>query len=200
MKSYLSLFLSFIIFPLFISCSVNYENEVEKDYRIYVDSRDEVLLESVKILADRFNQDLGVEALTIVDSEKEANSKISFRQGLRAEQQKLGLGQWVLTTVSEGRELFPSNKPLKKTLIYSMQLDFDLDNFKIKSSDVINGNVNSDNYQHLYHLFCHEVGHGLQMDHDDEQHSIMYKSIPDSYAFQPEYDYFFDEARLFFED
>ncbi len=200
MKSYLSLFISFIIFPLLISCSVSYENEVEKDYRIYVDSRDEVLLESVKILADRFNQDLGVEALAIVDSENEANSKISFTQGLRAEQQKLGLGQWVLTTVSEGRELFPSNKPLKKTLIYSMQLDFDLDNFKIKSSDVINGNVNSDNYQHLYHLFCHEVGHGLQMDHDDEKQSIMYKSIPDSYAFQPEYDYFFDEARLFFED
>ena len=65
---------------------------------------------------------------------------------------------------------------------------------------MINGNVNSDNYQHLYHLFCHEVGHGLQMDHDDEKQSIMYKSIPDSYAFQPEYDYFFDEARLFFED
>jgi hypothetical protein len=200
MKLYLSFLSNFLILSLIISCSVSYENEVEKDYRIFVDTKDEVLLESIKILADRFNRDLGVDALQIVGSNKEANSKISFTQGLRADKQKLGLGQWILTTVSEGRELFPSDKPLKKTLIYSMQLDFDFDNFKVKSSDVIGGNVNSDNYQHLYHLFCHEVGHGLQMDHDDEQQSIMYKSIPDSYAFQPEYDYFFDEARLFFED
>ena len=48
--------------------------------------------------------------------------------------------------------------------------------------DVIRGNLDSDNYQHLYHLFCHEVGHGLQMDHDEDQGSIMYKSIPDNYA------------------
>ena len=32
------------------------------------------------------------------------------------------------------------------------------------------------------------------MDHDEDQGSIMYGSIPDNYAFEPEYDYFFDEA------
>ena len=96
---------------------------------------DTVLLQSVAMLADRFNQDLGVDALQIVNSAAEANSTISFRlRDLRAKEQKLGLGQWILTTVSEGRELFPSNRPLKKTLIYSMELDFDLDNFKVKSS------------------------------------------------------------------
>ena len=200
MKSYRR-FLSYLFsLSLLTSCSVNYDKEVEKDYRIFVDTNDTVLLQSVAMLADRFNQDLGLDALQIVNSAAEANSTISFTEGLRAKEQKLGLGQWILTTVSEGRELFPSNRPLKKTLIYSMELDFDLDNFKVKSMDVIRGNLDSDNYQHLYHLFCHEVGHGLQMDHDEDQGSIMYKSIPDNYAFEPEYDYFFDEARLFFED
>ena len=46
----LSLFLSFIIFPLFISCSVTYEKEVKKDYRIYVDSGDEDLLNLLRFL------------------------------------------------------------------------------------------------------------------------------------------------------
>ena len=78
-----------------------------------------------------------------------------------------------------------------------MQLEFDYENFKAKSFDILNQNDESDNFQHLYHLFCHEVGHGLQMEHDDEKHSIMYKSIPDSYVFQPEYEYFFSKARLF---
>ena len=136
MKSYRR-FLSYLFsLSLLTSCSVNYDKEVEKDYRIFVDTNDTVLLQSVAMLADRFNQDLGLDALQIVNSAAEANSTISFTEGLRAKEQKLGLGQWILTTVSEGRELFPSNRPLKKTLIYSMELDFDLDNFKVKSMDV----------------------------------------------------------------
>ena len=188
------------ILPLILaSCSVSYEEDVQKNYKLYVATQNQDLKESIRILSDRFNSDLGFDALEIVDSEKEANSTVSFVSGLRREQGKLGLGQWVLTTVNEGREIFPSNRPLRKTLIYSMNLEFDEENFLRKASSILQDRDDTDNYQHLYHLFCHEVGHGLQMDHDDERDSVMYKSIPDSYAFQPEYDFFFSEARLFFE-
>ena len=192
--------LSFLCFlPILTSCSANYEEDVQKSYKIYVKSQNPKLIESIKVLSNKFNDDLGIDALEVVNSEKDANSKISFIKGLRENHGKLGLGQWILTTVNEGRGVLPANRPLKKTLTYSMDLEFDEENFLNKSSDILEGRDETDNYQHLYHLFCHEVGHGLQMDHDDESHSVMYKSIPDSYAFAPEYDYFFNEARLFFE-
>ncbi len=177
----------------------SYQTVHVKDFKIFVETDSSQVREAVVYLADQYNDEFGAEALKLVDERENANSHIRFVSGLRERQNKLGLGQWVTITAQEGRDLIPiGNNDLEKTVVHSMEIDFDLENFteKMKKIDA----PGSGEWRHLYHLFCHEVGHGLQMDHEDSIHSVMYRSIPDNSRPHVDYESYFTKARLFFQD
>ncbi|WP_207912312.1 hypothetical protein [Pseudobacteriovorax antillogorgiicola] len=183
---------------LFTSCGSSYTTTHIKDFRVYIETNDDEVRETVYELADEYNSDFGAEALTIVDEQEDANSYIRFISGLRARDNKLGLGQWITITSQEGRDLLPSNSSLQKTVMHTMEIDFDLENFRSKMDSRYE--KASGQWRHLYHLFCHEVGHGFQMGHDTSKDSVMYRSIPDNSRPQVDYDDYFRRARKFFNE
>lgn len=181
-----------------VSCGT-YTTTHVKDFAIYVESDDDDINETIRVLADEYNEDFGGEAITIVDSEDESNSSIGFISGLKSRENKLGLGQWITVTSQEGQNLVGStDTELEKTIVYSMELDFDLQNFESKMDS--RDNKSDGDWRHLYHLFCHEVGHGLQMVHEANRLSVMYKSIPDQSRRGVDYAGYFENARNFFRD
>lgn len=194
----ISLCLPILGFCLLLTSCGTYTTNHVRDYRIYVDSSDDEVRETVRVLADDYNEQFGGQALTIVNTEEESNSSISFINGLKERENKLGLGQWITVTSEEGQNLLPTSgdSQLEKTVLYSMEIDFDLGNFKSKMDS--RDSKNDGAWKHLYHLFCHEVGHGLQMGHEKYKTSVMYKSIPDNSRDGVRYDSYFRNAREFF--
>ena len=192
--------LSFLLLSfLQVSCG-EYTTNYVKDYNIFVQSEDDEINDTIRALADQYNNDFGAEAISIVDDEDDSNSRIGFISGLKSRENKLGLGQWITMTSEEGRDLVPSasGSNLQKTVVYSMELAFDLQNFRQKMSS--RETRSGGDWNHLYHLFCHEVGHGLQMRHQNNIKSVMYRSIPDQSREGVDYDDYFDMARAFFRD
>lgn len=177
------------------ACGAQYETKHVMDYRIYVDG-DSQLVESVNYLMDDFNDEFGDVVLEYVNDREEANSFVRFKSGMRDRENKLGLGQWITVTTEEGADLLPRNQKLDRTVVYSMEIDFDYENFKSKSRQSYDRD--SSDWAHLYHLFCHEIGHGLQMDHSSRRLSVMYPSIPEASLPNLDYSSFFDRARTFF--
>ncbi|MFW7381202.1 MAG: matrixin family metalloprotease [Oligoflexus sp.] len=202
MKTLLSfkkkLFAGICLFTLQACGNQSYITEHVQDFRIFPETNDSLVLESLNILTDEYNDDIGFEAITLVTEKNDANSFIRFPLGLRSNENKLGLGQWITVTTEEGREILPSSRILTRSVLYAMEIDFDYQNFRDKAERVRNEN-DEKAWSHLYHLFCHEVGHGLQMNHNESKASIMYPSIPENSRPNLGYDQYFSEARRFFE-
>lgn len=161
-----------------IACK-EYKVKEVKDFRLYVNSDDVELKAAVSELAAQYNKDVGANALTVVDNKAQANSNISFVENLADDGgSKLGLGQWI-TTEQEKNNFSATGAQKQVTVYHSMSLEFDTANFAGKLQGMTD--KTSDEYKHLYHLFCHEVGHGMQLNHSDDKTNVMYKSIPDHY-------------------
>ena len=187
----LFLFTSFVV-----SCG-SYKTVYVKDFRVFIETDSNDLRDTVETLTLSYNDEFGGEALTLVDDKEDANSYIRFISGLRATKDKLGLGQWITVTAHEGQDVIAGGgKSLERTVVHSMELDFDLENFTAKQNGKFDRS--SGEWKHLYHLFCHEVGHGLQMEHDEHKQSVMYKSIPEKSRNNLDYDGYFNAARSFF--
>ncbi|MBC7659666.1 MAG: hypothetical protein H7249_08150 [Chitinophagaceae bacterium] len=151
-----------------------------KDFRLYVDNGDPELKAAIVELAAQYNKDVGGKALTVVDNKDDANSKISFVANLKDDGgSKLGLGQWI-TTEQQKNKIAATGSQQDITVYHSMALEFDSANFEGKLAGM--KNKKSDAYKHLYHLFCHEVGHGMELNHSADMSNVMYKSIPDHYT------------------
>jgi hypothetical protein len=178
---------------VFSACQEYHVVEV-KDFRIYAETQDPELKHAIKVLAQRYNRDMGVQALTIVDREEEANSRIRFTAGLHDDGHRLGLGKWITTTQRESSLTLKGEKNIR-TVAYAMEIEFDLENFERKAGQI--DDSGSEEAQHLYHLFCHEIGHGLQMEHTRESSSVMYPTIPDSSTRYIDYKAYFSRARSF---
>lgn len=162
-----------------IACK-EYKVKEVKDFRLYVNSGDTELKAAIVELAAQYNKDVGANALTVVDNKAEANSNISFVENLSDDGgSKLGLGQWI-TTEQEKNNLSATGAQKQITVYHSMALEFDAANFEGKLKGMTD--KSSDEYKHLYHLFCHEVGHGMQLNHSEDKNNVMYKSIPDHYT------------------
>ena len=187
------------VFLLYLAqaCGAKYETNHVQDYKLFIETDDDDLLETVQILSEEYNDDFGSDVLSIVGSRDEANSFIRFRSGLRRSENKLGLGQWITVTTEEGPDLLPRRDVLDRTVVYSMEIDFDLENFQSKSDGRFDHQ--SPNWKHLYHLFCHEVGHGFQMLHSNERLDVMFPSIPEASLKDLQYDEYFERARAFFQ-
>ena len=173
-----------------IACK-DYKVHEVKDFRLYVKSDDTELKAAINELAAQYNKDVGAKALTVVDNKGDANSSISFVENLADKGgSKLGLGQWITT------ERENNNGASKKITVYhSMALEFDAANFEGKLAGM--ADKNSDAYKHLYHLFCHEVGHGMELNHSDDRSNVMYKSIPERYTSAINFDAYFAYIRSY---
>lgn len=166
-----------------------------KDFRLYVNSDDQELKSAIKELAAQYNKDVGANALTVVDDKDSSNSDISFVENLKDDQgSKLGLGQWI-TTEKEKNNFKALGAAKEVTVYHSMSLEFDAANFEGKLKGL--SDKTSNEYKHLYHLFCHEVGHGMQLDHSDNMNSVMYKSIPSKYTRVIDFESYFTYVRSY---
>lgn len=175
-----------------LACRESHVEEL-KNFRIFVET-DEVSLEhSVQILIDDYNRQLGFDALSIVDRIEDSTSRIRFHKGLINDGRKLGLGQWTAMHRYSVEGTFKQSQ--KTTIEYGMDVIFDLDNFQSKAAHV--QDPDSDQYKHLFHLFCHEVGHGMQMDHVHDEESVMFPSIAEKGSRPVDYPDYFQDIHVF---
>lgn len=187
-RSLSALLLVFLSF----ACRETHVHEV-KNFRLFVETDTPSLKYSVQILVSDYNRRLGSDAMTVVDTREESNSLIHFRKDLIKEGRKLGLGQWISVAKEEVNGSF--NQDTTTTIEYGMDILFDLDNFVNKAAYI--QDPDSNEYKHLFHLFAHEVGHGMQMDHSDDITSVMYPSIPESSSRDLNYTAYFQHIRMF---
>ncbi len=179
---------------VFLFACQEYHVVTVKDFRVYAETQDPDLQNAIKILAKRYNKDMGSQALTIVDQPEDSNSRIRFVRGLHNDGHKLGLGKWI-TTKKQQSTLTLKGEKNTETVAYAMEIEFDQENFETKLAALENSG--SDEAQHLYHLFCHEIGHGLQMEHSPEHANVMYPTIPDKPIRYVDYKAYFSRARSF---
>lgn len=174
------------------ACGQNRVVEV-KDFKVFVESDEPGIQDVVKKLVGRYNQEFGSDVLTLVGTQAESNSLIRFEDNLREDGNKLGTGQWI-TTTTLGKAMSLEGEVRTTKIDFGMEVAFDSENFRSKAEKF---DVNSEANQHLYHLFCHEIGHGMQMDHTEDRHSVMFPSIPEKANREIAFGDYFSQARSF---
>ena len=189
MKNYCIQTLLGLISLLFISCGS--ETTIHtSDFRIFIGSENSEVRETIEELVNQYNHDLGENILVVVSEKSEANSEILFQRGLLDSTNQLGHGSW--STRSEYRG---SSYRKNQYISYSMHLNFDLSNF-VKRMKGRHEKESSD-WKHLYLLFCHEIGHGFQMKHIEDEGSVMFPVISNDVHEGLNYDLYFENARQF---
>lgn len=201
MKTFLFFSKTLFLTLILNACGSNVVTVNKKDYRIFVYTDSEQVRETIDELTATYNDEIGIEAIKIVDNSLDSNSSIQFISGLRSSEKKIGLGQWVTRTSFDKQNLFPNIHASTPTRVvhYSMKLKFDLENFSKKMTS--RDDKSSGPWRHLYHLFCHEVGHGLKLGHDENEiNSVMYPSIPENSRQNVDYNTYFNQARAFLDN
>ncbi len=174
------------------------KNEVveNKRFHFFVNTENPETKDAVQFLVDRYNGELGSPVLDIVEDQAAANSKIGFTSNLKLNaDHKLGVGQWITISSRTSRYSLEGRETTTE-IQYGMDISFDKDNFEAKQARV--KDAESSEADHLYHLFCHEVGHGMQLNHkEDDPNDVMYPFIPEASKHQVEYDLYFTQIRTF---
>lgn len=173
------------------ACGSSYRTTKVKQYTLAVTNDDPSLKAEFKDLIANFNRYTGSQVLTYVDDPESANSAIILTKGLKQRDGKVGWGQWLSETKSNGPVSSPGTKP-KRTVSYSMRLEFDLDYFTTRADQ-----TNEKETIEKQKLFFHEVGHGLEMDHvNGNKSDVMYPDISGDKQFTP----FFEKVRSYMAD
>ena len=114
----------------------------------------------------------GSTVLTFESSPADANSSIIITKGLVTSNAeglgtgKVGLGQWLSETNVENPVTVIPGQSAKETIRYSMRVEFDYDYMTTKT------------HYELQKLFFHEVGHGLELNHNlTDVHDVMYPDV-----------------------
>ncbi len=178
----------FVLAILLPACgNAAYDTTKVKSYKVAIlEQPADVQAEFQKLITE-FNAFTGFEVLEYAATPDAANSSVTLTPGLREKTGgKVGLGQWLSETKSDSPVTMPGNHP-KRQIRYSMRLEFDatyiLDNLGHKDRQKIVENQK---------LFFHEVGHGLEMNHDDSStHNVMHSNIDGDKDFEP----FFTKVR-----
>jgi len=183
---YQPIFFLLSLISLLNACGQAGQGEREqKEYRIYVNSDDNEVQNEFRSLVDLFNARTCAKVIALVENADDANSHVTLTKGLQKRDGKVGWGQWERISYSN------NTAGSDRTLVYTMSLEFDY--------DYVHNRLNSDNENKRYDLtklFSHEVGHGLQMEHDaGNVRSVMYPDISGEKDFDP----FFKQVRGFFE-
>lgn len=179
------------VLSLMAACG-GYHDQHQKDYRLFFNVEDDDLRREAGRLVDEFNRRTGAVVLKLAPVPEEANSTVELLAGLRDAEGKLGFGQWETATVQEPSIRHLEGRALKRRIDYTMHLEFDLEYFTAR----VGLPDDHPERQELSLLFFHEVGHGLQMDHDDDPHSVMYPVIHGVDGIN--YDRFFERVAAFF--
>lgn len=172
MRAFLSLFATIVLSFGLLSCG-NYHESHVKDYRLYFATRDARVIKQVKELIREYNKDVGYQVLYFADTPGEANSTVLFTRGLKESEGKLGYGRWETEMYQEPDFRRIEGRTLERVITYSMELEFDVGFFE-ERLDLPKSHAE---WRRLYLLFCHEVGHGLQMMHVDDEDDVMHSTI-----------------------
>ncbi len=174
-----------------VGCGSSYKTTKVKNYTLSVVNDDPRLKAEFNDLIDDFNRFTASEVLTYVENPEQANSAIILTKGLKQRDGKVGWGQWLSETKSDGPVTTPGNKP-KRTISYSMRLEFDLDYYTSRLKN--DGEKETIEKQKL---FFHEVGHGLEMDHvSSAESNVMYPDI----SGEKNFELFFEQVRSYMAD
>lgn len=154
------------------ACGSEYKDVDVKHYVLAVAGNNQQHKSIFSDLVKRFNEQTGFEALYYTFDEREANSLIQVTAGLDDYDGKIGWGQWSRQTRVESPAKRLRGQMPRREKHYSMQLEFDQEYvvtryLRHRSRDDLD----------LLKLFSHEVGHGLEMDHDENPRSVMYFDI-----------------------
>ena len=188
---------SYSVFPLLLSlallASCGYKEVEVKNFRLYFNSQDAGLVREAKRLTQYYNQRAGSEVLHIAETADGANSNVIWTKGLQTQDGKIGYGAWQAESKQDSPLVNLEGRKAKRKVKYSMSLEFDYDFFVQRMS----GAQTSPQWQELFVLFSHEVGHGLTMSHDEDKKSVMYKYVDGADGVK--FDEYFARVRAFFD-
>ncbi len=149
----------------------------EKNYVFFIDTQDALVQEAFEKILTRLNQEVGLEAFTVTSDRNAANSSITFVEGLEKSDGKIGYGRYVRETRRTGP--LSLNPKIKNK--YSIEAEFDLDYVKKRAT----ANLVIDLQMDLFKLVAHEIGHGLEKPHENEETALMYYNISGFKNFPP---------------
>lgn len=178
------------------ACGSNYETTKVKEYKLALVQGESYFKDEFRALVQAFNARAGMNVLSFVDSADDANSSIILTKGLKASSpnNEVGFGQWLSESKSDNPFTTTPGRSPQRTVTYSMRLQFDWDYF-----NDARGNEDPKDVYKKQKLFFHEVGHGLEMDHDEgEEHSVMYPDV--GKGDQKDFGSFFERVRSYMND
>ena len=176
------LFFSFLL----QSCGTSYNEKEIKNYRFYGVEMSSEITKELKLLVGIFNQKVGLTVLTWVNDPVDANSSIIVVSGLDDPEGYIGFGQMLSETEQDNPMNSPFSTP-QRTTTYSMRIELDKEYLEAR----LDGTVQ--NRYELKKLFFHEIGHGLEMDHDPDQNAVMFKDV----SGQKDFDTYFKNVRAY---
>jgi hypothetical protein len=176
-------------------CGVQTEVTEIKEFKffVYEDSYNapEIKARLESLIAD-YNQELGFEALKYTDNEYEANSPIFISDNVyNPVTQHVGWGQWIAETHETKQMNLSGSTKINRDVHFKMRIEFDRGYFLSRMDAPAGSNAAND----LKKLLAHEVGHGLQMDHNEKNVSdVMYPVISGT----KDFDQYYQRVRAFF--
>lgn len=166
-------------------CGADYDTKKVKSYRFAVAGGDANFKREFKSLIQDYNRFSQLPVLEYVDSAEGANSIIVVTEGLQTRDGKVGWGQWMAESQAESPMAKLPGDKAKRTITYSMRVEFDAEYMR-----------RGDLYA-KQKLFFHEVGHGLEMDHNPgDLHDVMYPDV----AGDKNFDAYFARVRTYMGD
>ena len=167
---------TFFIFSLVTQLAAcgSYDTTKVKDYRMHVVNGTPVQVQTFQRLISDFNTFAGETVLTYADLPENANSPIIVTSGLKEHSDrgdKVGYGQWLSASEQEN-PLSAIGRSPTRTVKFSMRVEFDAKYFEAHKADT------DDDIYARQKLFFHEIGHGLELEHDDvHKTNVMYPDI-----------------------
>ncbi len=185
------------------ACGANYKTTKVKNYKLALVQGDAYFKEDFRFLVQDFNERAGINVLEFVDSADDGNSPIIMTKGLKAKtpDNNVGFGQWLSESKSDNP--MTTTRP-ERTVTYTMRLEFDWDYF-----NGTHGNSEPENVYKKEKLFFHEVGHGLEMEHNvadecraehtaEDEHNVMFCDV--GKGDQKDFDSYFQRVRNYMSD
>lgn len=176
-----------------VGCGSKTETLKIKDYRLALVEKTLSLETEFSRLVRDFNREARIAVLTFTEDASKANSAIVLTRGLKEKTNgKIGLGQWIAQSESDVAFSLHQQNTRQETIHYSMRLEFD--------AAYITSRLGNDDPVKRYEnqkLFFHEVGHGLEMDHNpNDMRDVMYPDV----AGDKDFEVFFDRVRAYMRD
>lgn len=182
----------FALIAMYVAGCGEYHETHIKVYNLYFHTNSTKIQQEARRLIATYNRDVGMPVLAYAATMEEANSNVLFRNGLNATENKLGFGRWETTTYQEPDYRRIEGRALDRVVIHSMELEFDETIFQQYSGKP----VSDPDWKMLYLLFCHEVGHGLEMGHEEHDgNDVMYPRV--GHNDNVRFDRYFQQVRAY---